>query len=384
MIVLIAVLLSALLGFSALAVDTSILYMQDAELQNAVDAGVLAGAWELPDTTKATNVCRQFILDNCADATNITITFEGSNMVINASAQVSSQALFSQIFGNETLDGKAGASAQKTTSSLGGPFQYRLFSGKKNQQLFIGGNTRDIDGDIHSNGSVHVDKGVITGAVEGCTTVYLNHWNGAKAGSQVPNAPFIDMIDFTAVVDDIMPDTYTTVSASTYNDPWWLQNISGDIYVNGNVNIKNQCTITGNMYINGNLNITGGPPVCVLNGNLYVTGTITFGNTTQVNGCVFAGGNIRFTGGGLYQTSTAQVCVYSQNGDINIDASCSEVHGIVYAPKGNVYICGNSVTYYGSIIANTISGVPNTLTMKPQPGGFDFLNSGADEVKLIR
>jgi len=361
--------------------------MQDAELQNAVDAGVLAGAWELPDTTKATNVCRQFILDNCADATNITITFEGSNMVINASAQVSSQALFSQIFGNETLDGKAGASAQKTTSSLGGPFQYRLFSGKKNEALTLGSRF-NIDGDIHSNGSVSMSpaSGTVTGAVEGYTTVYVNP-STAKVGSQVPNAPFIDMIDFTSVVNDVMPpiSSLTTKSPSTYNDPWWLQNISGDIYVNGNVNIKNQCTITGNMYINGNLNITGGSPVCVLNGNLYVTGTITFGNTTQVNGCVFAGGNIRFTGGGLYQTSTAQVCVYSQNGNINIDASCSEVHGIVYAPKGNVYICGGNVTYYGSIIGNTISGIPSNLTMKPQPGGFDFLNSGgADEVKLIR
>ena len=384
MIVLIAVLLSALLGFSALAVDTSVLYMQDAKLQNAIDAGVLAGAWELPNTTSAANKCRQFILDNCPDATDVTVTFEGSNMVINASAKVHSDALFSHIFGNESLDGFAKASAIKAATSPGGPFNYRLFSGKKDAQLGLGGKFY-IEGDIHSNGSVNISpsSGTVTGAVEGYSTVYVNPWT-AHAGSEVPGAPLIDMVDFAAVVDDVMPDVYTTMPASTYNNPWWLQNITGDIYVNGNVSISNRCTITGNMYVNGNITINGGAPVCVLNGNLYATGTISFNNTAQINGCVFAGGNINFNGGGLTQVSTARVCVYSQNGNIAINTGCSEIHGIVYAPKGSVNVVGNNVTYYGSIIGNTIQGIPANLTMLPQSGGFDFLDSGAEEVKLVR
>ncbi len=131
MIVLIAVLLSALLGFSALAVDVGVLYMNDASLQTALDAGVLAGAYALPDTAEAERLCREYILANCDSAQNIAVTFEGENMVINASAEISSPALFSVIFNNDSLDGCAHASAEKYLATLGGPFDYRLFSARK-------------------------------------------------------------------------------------------------------------------------------------------------------------------------------------------------------------------------------------------------------------
>lgn len=385
MIVLVAVLLSALLGFSALAVDTSILYMQDTQLQNAIDAGVLAGAWSLPDTTQAAAVCQQYILDNCADASNITVTFEDGNLVINASAEISTQALFSQIFGTESLDGYAEASARKSTMGLGGPFDYRLFSGKAGAALTLGG-AFYIDGDVHSNGSVSISPstGTVTGRVEGCTTVYVNPWT-ATAGAQVPGASSIDMVDFSSVVDSVLPSSYgTTMSASTINSAWWLQNFTGDIYVNGNVSISNRCTITGNMYVNGNITISGGSPVCVLNGTLYATGTINFGNTVQINGCVFAGGDINFRGGMNQINGSSEVCVYSQNGNIDMTTAGTEARGIIYAPKGSVKIGGGTTTYYGSIIGNTIIGIPANLIMRPPEDPFSFLPQGEEKVQLIR
>lgn len=385
MIVLVAVLLSVLLGFSALAVDTSIIYMQDTELQNAIDAGVLAGAWSLPDTTQAAAVCRQYIIDNCTDASNITITFEGANMVINASAEISSPALFSQIFGNDSLDGYAEASAQKSTASLGGPFDYRLFSGKAGAAITLGG-AFYIDGDIHSNGSVSISPstGTVTGRVEGCTTVYVNQWT-ATVGAQVPGAPSIAMVDFSSVVDSVLPDTYTTtMSAATINSAWWLQNFTGDIYVNGNVSISNKCTITGNMYVNGNITINGGAPVCVLNGSLYATGSIVFNNTVQINGSVFAGGSINFRGGMNQINGTSQVCVYSQTGNIEMTTAGTEARGIIYAPMGSVKIAGGTTTYYGSIIGNTIAGIPANLIMRPPTDPFNFMPEGKTEVRLIR
>lgn len=384
MLVLIAVLLSALLGFSALAVDTSILYMQDTQLQTAVDAGVLAGATALPDTNAARNLCTQYILDNCEDASNISVSFEGSNMVITASAELSSPALFSQIFGTTSLDGYAGASAQKSRKSLGGPFDYRLFSGKAGHQLTLGGRFY-IDGDIHSNGSVSISPsdGTVTGAVEGCTTVYVNQWT-AEAGSQVPGAPFINMVDFSSVVENVLPSNYsTTLSASTINSEWRFQNFVGDIYVNGSISISNRCTITGNMYVNGSITINGGSPVCVLNGSLYATGDINFNNSVQVNGSVFAGGNINFRGGMAQVNGSSQVCVYSQNGNIDISTAGSEAHGIIYAPKGSVSIAGGNTTFYGSIIGNTIVGIPANLTMRPPTEAFSFMET-EEEIKLIR
>lgn len=384
MIVLIAVLLSALLGFSALAVDTSILYMQDTQLQTAVDAGVLAGAWELPNTTQAEAVCRQYILDNDANASNITITFENGNTIINASAEVNTQALFSRIFGTESLDGYAEASADKNAAGLGGPFDYRLFAGKDGAKLTLGG-AFYIDGDVHSNGSVSISPstGTVTGRVEGCTTVYVNQWT-ATVGEEVPGASYIDMIDFSTVVDGVLPSSYaTTMSASTINSAWWFQEFNGDIYVNGNVSISNRCTITGNMYVNGDITINGGSPVCVLNGSLYATGNINFNNTVQINGCVFAGGDINFRGGMNEINGTSQICIYSENGDIDMTTAGTEAHGIIYAPKGDVQIGGNTTTYYGSIIGNTITGIPADLIMYPQEDGFSFLPAGEDKVRLI-
>lgn len=385
MIVLVAVLLSVLLGFSALAVDTSVLYLQDAQLQTAVDAGVLAGASALPNTVQAESLCRSYILENCEGAQNIIVTFEGQNTVINATAQVTSDALFSRIFGNESLDGAAKASAERTMGGMGGPFHYRLFSGKAGSQITLGGKFL-IDGDIHSNGSVSISpsSGTVTGAVEGCTTVSVNQWT-AKVGSQVPGAAFIDMVDFSSVVDNVLLEHYpVTEPASTYNSPWWLQNISGDIYINGNVSISNRCTITGNLYVNGNVTINGGSPVCVLKGSIYSTGKIDFNNSVQVDGFVFAKGDINFRGAMTQVNANSEVCIYSQTGNIYISTAGNEIHGIVYAPKGSVNIVGGTTNFYGSIIGYTIAGIPADFNILPPDNDFDFLPEGAPVIRLIR
>ena len=54
-IVLFALTLTVLLGFTALAIDIGDLYVGRNELQNAADAAALAGALLLPDTTAAGN-----------------------------------------------------------------------------------------------------------------------------------------------------------------------------------------------------------------------------------------------------------------------------------------------------------------------------------------
>jgi len=384
MIVLIAVLLSALLGFSALAVDVGVLYMNDASLQTALDAGVLAGAYALPDTAEAERLCREYILANCDSAQNIAVTFEGENMVINASAEISSPALFSVIFNNDSLDGCAHASAEKYLATLGGPFDYRLFSGAEGKQITLGGKFY-IDGSVHSNGSVSISpsSGTVTGAVEGCTTVYVNQWT-ASAGSQLPGSAFIPMVDFSGVVNNVLPSCYDKrLTASAVNAVRTAQSFTGNIYVDGNVSIPNTCTITGNMYVNGNIQINGGSPVCVLKGSLYATGSITFNNTAKIDGCVFAGGNITFNGGGLDMQSNDEVCIYSENGNIYVNTAASTVRGIVYAPKGKVQVVGNNTTYIGSIIGNTVAGIPANLTMLGPTEPFSFLET-EEKVKLIR
>jgi Flp pilus assembly protein TadG len=64
-------LLSVLLGFSALVVDVGLLYAEKAKLQNAADAAALAGAQALPDTAAAKEVAQLY-----ADSNGFTISLE--------------------------------------------------------------------------------------------------------------------------------------------------------------------------------------------------------------------------------------------------------------------------------------------------------------------
>jgi len=59
------------------------------------------------------------------------------------------------------------------------------------------------------------------------------------------------------------------------------------------------------------------------------------------------------------------------------------VRGIVYAPKGKVQVVGNNTTYIGSIIGNTVAGIPANLTMLGPTEPFSFLET-EEKVKLIR
>lgn len=376
--------MSVLVGAGAIALDMGVSYLDDAKLQTAVDAAVLAGANALPDTAGAEVLAMRYIVANGVDPANVAITFENDNMVITATATSSRAPLLSGIFGNDSLDGYATASAEKYMGSMGGPFNYRIFSGAAGSKITLGGKYY-IDGSVHSNGSVYASpsSGTVTGAIEGCTTVYVNQWT-ATAGAQLPGAAFIDMVDFTTVVDAVMPDTYTTVmTSSEISAKWWMQEFVGDIYVDGDMNVSNRCTVNGNLFVNGNVTINGGSPVCVLNGNIYATGDINFNNTANVNGCVFAGGDINFRGGMTQINSTGQVCVYSQSGDIYLTSAGTLVHGIIYAPEGDVKIAGGTTTYYGSIIGNTVTGIPANLQMFPETDEFWFMQT-EEKIRLIR
>ena len=384
MIILIAAALSALLGFAALAVDMSVSYLDETRMQTAVDSAVLAGATKLPDTVSATALAQQYLVANGVDPEKVTFSFEADNMIISAEANSSRPSLFSNIFGNDSLETASSASAEKYLTTMGGPFDYRLFSGSAKSHIFLGGQFH-LDGSVHSNGTVGVSpaNGDVTGAIEACKTIEFNKYT-ATAGSLVPNAPFIDMVDFTSVVDRVLPTNYETrLTAKEVNAQWLPQTFAGNTYIDGSISISQTCTILGNLYVNGTININGGAPVCILDGTMYATGDINFNNTAEISGCVFAGGDINFRGPGAYIRSGEEVCIYSQTGDIAFSTAVSEVRGIVYAPEGHVQIVGDNTTFYGSIIGNTVSGVPANFTMKPPTEPFSFLET-EEAIRLMR
>jgi|GEM_PF-1537884 len=380
MLALVAVAISVLMAFGALAVDMSVLDLDKTRMQNALDAAVLAGAAMLPDTGAAAQEANAYIVANGLTTDGVTYTFEDGNMIINARKTMDVQAGFSQVFGNETNSVTAAASAQRYRTSLW-PYDYLLFCADPSYTFDMGGRF-DIEGSVHANGSIHASPGYgrVTGSLEACGTVYANP-STTTVGAVVPGAESVEMPDFTAVAAEIRParpglpaqtgtvtnlgagklpwgetqvfNNYTVTAGSTtvdcstatINNTFYSAgslNITGrailnnlnTLYVNGDLTIGNQAVLTGNVVVNGNVKIGGGSPVCVLNGNIYATGNITFDNTYMGAGSLYAGGDITFSGGSVTHTGT----IFAE-GKLNMGNS--------FTGAGNLFAGGN-ITFNGN------------------------------------
>ncbi len=82
-IVIIAALsLTMLLLLGSFLVDFGRAYVQMSQLQNAVDASVLAAVQELPDTTNALNYADQYISSNGFSPSDIDVSFSNGNETV--------------------------------------------------------------------------------------------------------------------------------------------------------------------------------------------------------------------------------------------------------------------------------------------------------------
>ncbi len=63
--IIVCLILTTLLGVTALVVDMGVVYAEKVQLANAIDAALLAGGQELPDDkTKAKTVMEQYLIAN--------------------------------------------------------------------------------------------------------------------------------------------------------------------------------------------------------------------------------------------------------------------------------------------------------------------------------
>ncbi|HOP11191.1 MAG TPA: pilus assembly protein TadG-related protein [Oscillospiraceae bacterium] len=376
--------MTVLLAFTAMAVDLGMAYMQASKLQAALDAGALAGAAYLPNTTEATAAAIECVELNGYTASDISISFSDSDSKISLTSAKEIDTMFLKALGiNQWNIAKKAAAAKTNSGGGGGVFGYRIFYGSNNGALSMGGQFT-INGSVHGNNNVSIDpgQGVITGMVEAVKNLHINEWTTTVGGTVCP-AQFIEMPDFTEVVDNIMPDSYDEYAvAKTYNEPWWRQTWTGSKYITGNVSVSNGVDIYGDVYIDGNLSVSGGGPF-IIHGNLYVDGNINFGNNVDISGSVMATKNITFSGGQNQVDSSTSLCIYSKTGNINITMSSMTATGIIYAPNGVINLAGNNLTFYGSIIGDKVSGIPANLIMDEPSEPIDFLPAGEATIKLV-
>jgi len=340
-IIIYAISLTLLMSVAATVVDVGDVMVEHQKLQTTCDSIALAAAQELPNTQKAQDVANQYAEANGFKGTDFTIEYYDSNRTISVSGNKKVNYFFAKVLGYNDTTTYCNASASE--ESIGGAFDYAVFSGSTINVLTINGSSQYIYGNVHTNKSFVANGSniTITGACEAVSTITV-HGSSITIGSKEPNSSLVDMPDFS---DSIKAQAQAAGKAYTGNKTYSGSNINVDssIYVNGNVTIN--------------------------------------GSHFQGKGCVLASGDITFNGSNLNSTSNDAVCFYSQTGNIYINGSNAQLNGIVYAPKGNIIFNGSNQTVKGRVVGNVVTFNGSSLQVISGQSDLDSLPSHG--VKLI-
>lgn len=111
-VVIIAAAFAVLMGFTALAIDSGILYLEHTRMARAADASVLAGAQELPDTAGARSNALDYAQRNGIDPSTLDISFSADNKQITVTARKLVNLYFAKLIGFNTSTVKGTATAR--------------------------------------------------------------------------------------------------------------------------------------------------------------------------------------------------------------------------------------------------------------------------------
>lgn len=323
--IVVALLMVALIGFSAIVIDYGDIASHKRTLQNAVDAACLAAAQYLPENTSAAeNAASQYLTANAPGAVLKSVVFSNGNKKVTVTATIDTQYEMARAFVSETgATIKAQASAIKT--NVFGPYDYALFSGSDIDLLqFTGQNY--VSGDVHSNNSVK-NSATINGTVTASGIID----GKINATNKVPGYNVLSMPDFSKIMDltDEMNQATLLSYGVTYNSGTY--SMSPDQF-----NLIAAAFPNKTIYINGNVTING-TGVCA-------------------TGCLIVSGNITFNGSGVDMGAGDKMCMASLNGNITFDGGGGVFRGILFAPGGAVDFNGKIDTINGSVIGNIIKG----------------------------
>lgn len=331
--IIFALTLTVIAGMSAFVMDIGLVVLEKQKLQNAVDATALAAAHELPDTSKAGSVANNYIQLNGYTPSDINMTFSNSNKEISITGTKTIEYTFAKVLGfnNTTVL----SSATAICDTIGGPFNYALFSGSTTDTLSLNGSNFYIDGSVHTNYKFVMtgSNQTITGACEAASTIKITGSNN-DVKVRVPDAPIMEMPDFSEML---------RVEAEK----------AGQAYVGDRTFNSSNIDVNSPIYVDGNVTING--------------------SSFTGKGAILATGNITFNGSNVNSTGNDAVCFYSKNGNITINGSNAILDGIIYAPEGSVTMNGSNQTIHGRIIAQ----------QAPFNGGNSSIISGTYDLKSL-
>ncbi len=356
--VVVALSLTALFGFAAMALDFGLLAARRQSLQNAADAAALAAAADLGSrktlsviTGTANDYCALNGFDPDAETVDMTLTITGRTVTVTLTDQVSmgfSAVLTGQY--DRTVTAKASAEA----TSIFGSCPYAMFAGQRIEEsglgIAIGGNDIFINGNIHSNSSIRMQHAELgSGAV--ATAVSRDNrmpdaegWNSGSIALDMPSFRSFEqaLSGMTGVIQ--FGGNVTKSSKAGFQElidealSRYELEVGGTAYQTGGLYIR----ITGNLTFNGHASTIYTPSFPIV---------------------LVVDGNIDLNGAPITSTKDFPVAVMSKSGNITVNGGGARYVGILYAPKGDINLNGNDAEFVGSIVAQNIRKTGGKITV---------------------
>jgi hypothetical protein len=366
-LVMVALSMAVLLGFTAFATDVGIMLHEKRQVQSAADSAAIAAAWGLSDNTGAVAAGEAAATANGftqgTDSNGYTTTvhiyatpidghFAGQSGYTEAVITQQIPTFFMHVFGKNSAT--IGARAVATDKGSGDScFRTNNISGTT--MVFQGSFHDDLPGCLVENMSSDSCAADFVGGAGRITSAGFSIV-GQACGKSTDSTPLptekaLATSDPLALMPPPQygtsdtPCTTTTSLASTTMDAGGgtvcYQNLTGDINLT-NVTLNNGTyvfdTPTGTLVLNGN--ITGSNVTLYLTGGLNETaGTVlTLSQSSDTNHGVLLWDTSTYTG----STSGNSICVTGQGNagpgviQLNIGNSSGTFSGVIYAPKADL------------------------------------------------
>ena len=341
--VIVAISMTVLFGFTALAMDYGMMAAEKQSMQNAVDAAALAAAMDIGAKKYSTayNTAKDFCADNgYAISDTVTLSFETTAKTATVTLTKTMRQGFSAVLTGEK-EQTVSATATAEAVSLFHEYPYAILAGKKIEDQGVGiavyGNDHPkVYGSIHSNSNISFADVTVTG---GTVTA---------RGSIQP--PIRDGQDHCGESLDVPP--ISTFDNVMKNVP--VVEFSGDYTLNGTTCFKTLLDDAYRKYANSgystaDLNTSGMV--------IHISGNMTFNgwNPTPIRRTypvtLIVDGNVSLNGAPLQGSLDYPVYVISKNGNVTMSGGVLDFFGIIYAPNGDVKFDGINVNFIVSIIA---------------------------------
>ena len=373
--VLVALSLTVLFGFTALAMDFGMMAACKQRMQNAADAAALAAAADLATggSGMVQTTARTYAAVNGfdPDSDDISMEVQTTRNTVTVTLRRNMTLGFSTVLtGVRTRTVAASATAEATTIFGGCP--YALFAGQRIEDsgtgITVTGNNIEINGNIHSNSDINM-KNVVLSSGSVATAVRnvspsTNGWYGNSIALDMPS--------------------YPSFETAMGRMPGYVM-LAGDITVKkneGGFAELVEMALAQFEALGGSSQTLYSDGLCI-----HVTGSLTFqgnGSSTYYSDfpiTLVVEDSIDLNGASMESSVDAPLYIMSKNGDITVNGGGATFTGILFAPTGDVTINGNSALFVGQIVAQNIRKAGGKITVTYQNDIDRFLP--ATKVHLI-